>query len=152
MIPPKNVYPLSIHIVLDKYVNNSTKSGARKMRGEINSTRLFITGLGQFMPSTIDEWKSALSNNQTKQNLFSLFTRYVLSGKPNLLYQTIINDEDETWMLDPKENSVTKTFTCNHEEADTRMIYLASRVILYCGDNGSVILYCGDNGSVILYC
>ena len=112
MFPPKNVYPLSIHIVLDKYVNNSTKSEAWKMRGEINSTRLFITDLGQFMPSTIDEWKSALSNNQTKQNLFSLFTRYVLSGKPNLLYQTIINDEDETWMLDPKENSVTKMFTC----------------------------------------
>ena len=127
MIPPKNVYSLSVHIVLDKYVNNSTKSGARQMRGEINSTRLFITGLGQFMPSTIDEWKSALSNNQTKQNLFSLFTRYVLSGKPNLLYQTIINDEDETWMLDPKENSVTNMFTCNHEEANTRGIYHASR-------------------------
>ena len=30
-------------------------------------------------------------------------------------------------MLDPKENSVTKMFTCNHEEADTRMIYHASR-------------------------
>ena len=30
-------------------------------------------------------------------------------------------------MLDPKGNSVTKMFTCNHEEADTRMIYHASR-------------------------
>ena len=60
MIPPENVYPLSIHRVLDQYVNNSTKSGARKMRGETNSTRLFTTGLGQFMPSTINEWKSAL--------------------------------------------------------------------------------------------
>ena len=55
MTPRTDSSPLSVHIVLDKYIKNSTKSGARKMRGSNSSTRLFITGLGQSMSSTLDE-------------------------------------------------------------------------------------------------
>ena len=47
----------------------------------------------------------------------------MISAKAQLYYATIINDEDETSMIDPATQIVTKMFTCNHEEADTRMIY-----------------------------
>ena len=126
MTPPKDSNPLCVHIVLDKYIKNSTKTGARKARGESSSNRLFITGLGQSMPSTMDEWRLALSNNETKQSLFLLLTNYVCSGKAHLPYITMINDVDQTWMIDSKDQNISKLFICNHEEADTRMIYHAS--------------------------
>ena len=126
MTPPVDTDPLSVHLVLDRYIEDSTKSGARKARGESSSTRLFVTGFGQSMPETVDEWKSALSNSETKKSFYSLFAEYVTSGTTTLLYTTIINKEDNTVMIDPRCGTVTNLFHCNHEEADTRMIYHAS--------------------------
>ena len=102
-----------------------TKGGARKARGEDESTRLYITGFDQDMPRS-EDWTRALSNSDTKRSLLSTFCRYVLSGEAPLDFPTIINDVDSTWMIDPSSNDVTELFSCNHEEADTRMIYHAS--------------------------
>ena len=140
MNPNSEFDPVSVHIVLDKYISNSTKSGTRKMRSNDSSIRLFITGLGQFMPQTQNEWKGALSNNDTKRNLFSLFTSYVCSGKANLKLPTIINNEDNTWLCVPGSENATLLFDCNHEEADTRIIYHAglqgsNKVIISANDS-----------------
>ena len=58
--------------------------------------------------------------------MYLLFVNYLKSEKANLFYPTIINDEDNTWMIEPSSGNVTELFVCNHEEADTRMIYHAS--------------------------
>ena len=44
MKPPSKTNPISIHIVNDKYITNSTKSGAGKARGEGEATRPFVSG------------------------------------------------------------------------------------------------------------
>ena len=96
------------------------------MRGEIESTRLYITGYGQDMPSTNNAWQSALANSESKRSLFAVFCSYVLSGQAPLKYPTIINNVNQTWVIDPQSKIATKLFFCNHEEAGTRMIYHAS--------------------------
>ena len=73
-----------------------------------------------------ESWTDALSNSSTKQSLLATFCRYVLSGEAPLLYPTVINDVDQTWEIDPSSHTVRELFSCNHEEADTRMIYHAS--------------------------
>ena len=86
---------------------------------------MYITGFDQEMPRS-EDWAIALSNSDTKQSLLATFCSYVLSGEASLDYTTVINNVDHTWMIDPSSNTVTELFACNHEEADTRMIYHAS--------------------------
>ena len=96
MAPPKDAKPSAVHFVIDKYIDDSTKTGARKSRGEDKSIQINITGLGQSMPTTSDDWHSALSNSTTKRSLYSLFVKYLKSGTATLIHPTIVNDEDNT--------------------------------------------------------
>ena len=93
MSPPVGAHATAVHILLDKYIAKSTKAGARKVRGEDQSTRLYITGFDQEMPRS-DDWSMALSNSDTKRSLLSTFCAYVLSGEAPLVYPTFINDVD----------------------------------------------------------
>ena len=38
----------------------------------------------------------------------------------------MINDEDNTWIMEPSSGNVTELFLCNYEEADTHIMYHAS--------------------------
>ena len=87
MNPNSEFDPVSVHIVLDKYISNSTKSGTRKMRSNDSSIRLFITGLGQFMPQTQNEWKGALSNNDQNETYFLYLQVTSVLVKPALNYR-----------------------------------------------------------------
>ena len=91
-----------------------------------------------------EDWTRALSNSDTKRSLLSTFCRHVLSGEAPLDFPTIINDVDTTWMIDPSSNDVTELFSCNHEEADTRMIYHASL------QEGPVVISANDSDVFIL--
>ena len=70
------------------------------------------------MPTTADDWHSALSNATTKRSMYSLFVKYLKSGKAPLINLTIVNDEDNTYMI-TTSGDVTELFVCNHKEADT---------------------------------
>ena len=72
---------------------------------------------------------------------YALFAKYLTCGMATLLYPTTINDEDQTLTVDPKTGIVSKDFECNHEEADTRMIYHAS---LQRGKNAVLVLNDSD--------
>ena len=144
MTPPRISNPKYVHIILDNYVDDSTKAGARKIRGETESTRLHIGAYGQDMPSTADEWKCALGNSETKKSLFSLFCQYILIGMAELEYTTIFNNINQTWMYNPRNKNITKLFECNHEEADTRMIYHASL------EGASNVVLCANDSDVFI--
>ena len=125
MVPPPFCDATSIHFVIDKYIEDSTKSGARKNRGETKSIRINVTGLGQEMPATADHLHLALSNSITKKSMYLLFVNYLKSGNAPISLPTVVNDEDITWEIHPSGEH-TQIFVCNHEEADTRMIYHAT--------------------------
>ena len=61
----------------------------------------------------------------TKRSLYSLLVKYLKSGKATLINPTIVNDEDNTYMI-AASGDVTEWFVCNQENADTLMIYHAS--------------------------
>ena len=122
----KDAQPSVVHLVLDKYIKDSTKCDARKSRSETNSIRLYVTGFGQLMPVTDKEWVAALSNTTTKKTYYKLFASYVNSGQASSMYPTTVNDEVISWKIDLKSGMLSEEFVYNHEEADTRMIYHAS--------------------------
>ena len=67
MTPTSNVKPKSVRIILERYLGKgSTKSCTRSVRGENNSSRIYITGFGQSMHSTTSQWQSALEKSETK--------------------------------------------------------------------------------------
>ena len=144
MEPPENSEALSVHFCIDIYKENSTKAGARRSRGENESIQLHVTGFGQAMPDTIEEWNSALSNSTTKKSMYALLVKYLMSGKAPLKYPTVVNDEDSTFTIDIHGN-VTRLFVCDHEEADTRMIHHASRQ-----GKGNVVLVANDSDVLFL--
>ena len=76
MITPQFAETTSVHFVIDKYIEESTKSVARNGMGETNSMRTNVTGLGQEMPTTDGNFQSALSNIKKK-------------------------DDDTTWEIEP---------------------------------------------------
>ena len=78
------------------------------------------------MSAKNEEWIAALLNTTAEKFFYSLFTSYLKSGQASLLYATTVNDEDITRKTDPKSGLLSEKFICNHEEADTRMIYHAS--------------------------
>ena len=78
------------------------------------------------MSATNEEWIPALLNTTAEKFFYSLFTSYLKSGQASLLYATTVNDEDITRKTDPKSGLLSEKFICNHEEADTRMIYHVS--------------------------
>ena len=123
MTPTLNVKPKSVRIILDKYLGKeSTKSCTRSVRGENNSSRIYITGFWQSMPSTTSQWHSALENSETKKSLMSLFAECITSGNASLPYDIVINKENEIWYIDDETKEYRIIYLCNHEEADTRMI------------------------------
>ena len=123
MTPTSNVKPKSVRIILDRYIGKgSTKSCTRSVPGENNSSRIYITGFGQSMPSTTSQWQSALENGETKKSLMSLFAEYITSGNVPLPYDTVINKENDMWYIDHETKECRIIYLCNHEEADTRMI------------------------------
>ena len=72
MMLPNDAKAITVHLVVDKYIEHSSKSGAIKIRSESNSIRLNITVVGQAMSSTTNELYLALSNTITKKSIHSL--------------------------------------------------------------------------------
>ena len=110
MMPPNDAKAVAVHLVVDKYIEDSSKSGARKIRSESNSIRLNITVVGQATSSTTNELYLALSNTITKKSIHCLLVN---------LYPTIINGDDNTRMTEPSSGNVTELFVYNHIEANT---------------------------------
>ena len=77
--------------------------------------------------------------------MYSLFVDYLKSGNAPLTHLTVVNDDDTTWEIEPSSGDLTQVFICNHEEADTRMIYHASlqgttNVVLVANDTDMLFL------------
>ena len=123
MKPPTNANPTSVHISLDKYLQGAPKVEPAKLEERAN--RQDYTSLASIRKC--HEVKTGLPLcSETKRSLLAILCKYILSGEAPLNFPTVINDVDQTWMIDPTVNVVRKLFSCNHEEADTRMVYHAS--------------------------
>ena len=114
-----------VHIVNDQYWKISTKADTRLGRGEGEvSRRVHLKGFDQKMLKGT-EWLDFFNNGDNKENLIDLLCRFVKSdeGRKLLRIPIVINCKNEAWEITKGD---IKTFPyCNHEEADTRMIFHA---------------------------
>ena len=124
---PKSEYlPSKVHIVFDNYTDNisySVKQTKRKSRaaGE-DGSRVHIGSDAQEMPQG-DDYKDFLKNSENKADLIRRFNEYVRREVPkmNLDYPLVITSEKNA--LEITSSGIEVLLPCNHEEADTRIMY-----------------------------
>ena len=110
MMFPKDAKEVSGHMVIDKFIQGSTKSVARKIRGESNSVRVNVMEFDQKVFSTTKGYHLALPNTITKKSMYLLLMKFLESGKAPLIYPTK--------MIEPSSENVTILFVRDYEEAD----------------------------------
>ena len=137
IIPPNSAQAKELHIVMDTYKSNST-------RYTKEGKRIHVSGFDQKMPRG-NKWVDILSNNSNKADLINLLFKYVESGAAMKLTENLvlkITENENTWQTE--NGRLLNIFKCNHEEADTRMIFHASLSI------NNVVIVTNDTDVLVL--
>ena len=115
----------------------------RRDRGEtIESKRVKIEGFEQHMLQG-NQWQEFLCCSDNKNELISLIARYIFSTKGSgMKYPFTFTADDKTFKC--MSGQVEIIFTCNHDEADTRLVLHA----LLCEND--VVIVCQDTDVIIL--
>ena len=123
--PPSSFQPKRLELVNDVYKNRSIKSMARLKRGE-NAQRTHVNSVQQNILKGND-WTKCFKNNDNKNDLLHQISEFLkeVDVRNQLQIPVRINDMFDT--IEVTTESCATLFTCNHEEADTRMIYHALR-------------------------
>ena len=117
--------PSKVHIVFDNYTDNqmfSVKQTKRVSRAAGEGKRLHIGNDSQEMPEG-DDYKYFLKNNLNKADLIRRFNEFVKREAPQLQldYPLVITLEKVASEI--SVTGVQNLSSCNHEEADTRIMY-----------------------------
>ena len=114
----------NIHVVFDRYIENSLKFQTREKRGEDVSrhTPTRIQGKMNF-----PDWKRALANSRFKRRLTNLYTQYLTEHCHEMLSHTqhvYVSGGLQAKALEVSFEVIefVKQLRSNHEEADTRML------------------------------
>ena len=93
---------------------------------EVCSTRIHIRGLGQKMPETDGSWHDLLNNSDNETDLIKLFAEYLKSNEIRKMFNVPVffTEKETTYKID--QNGWREIFSCNHEEADYRLVLHAS--------------------------
>ena len=116
-----------IFIVCDTYQENSIKGGEGQERGV--SERYILTS--PYMKVSYD-CTSFLNNGENKELLFNLIHKAIEEGRSDLLGNTVFfsNKSQSTKIT----VDVIEDLFSDHEEADTKMVALASAALVSTGD------------------
>ena len=126
--PQEYLHPASIQIIMDTYDYNRIKEMTQTSRG-ISGRRIFISNEGQTMPQNTNDWNNFLNNGENKTELINFFLRYFSTQKVRSRSKIKLpfTESTNTWEIIPSD--INMLFTCNHHEADTRIVLHASRSI-----------------------
>ena len=113
--------------LMNVYKNRSIKSMTRLKRGE-NAQRTHVNSIQQNMLKGND-WTKFFNNNDNKYDLLHQISEFLkeVDVRNQLQIPVRINDMFDT--IEATTETCVTLFTCNHEEADTRMIYHALREV-----------------------
>ena len=123
-----------VHVVFDKYVEDSIKAQTRAKRGERQGQIYHIKGDGPIPQN----WKQFLSDGQNKAGLAHYYSEYMAEYAPALLSheQTLVvsgGDGEKTRSITRQAVEDVGSLRSNQEEADTRIILHA----VAAADNGA---------------
>jgi len=116
----------NIHIVFDRYRNNSLKTQTRNRRGDrAASSAIHIHG-DLAIPK---DWKSFLSIGKNKERLISFYTQYMVHHSALTENERLFisgGAEEKCLLVTGASCRDVEDLQSNHEEADTRIILHAS--------------------------
>ena len=117
-----------IHIVFDRYEENSLKSLTRQKRGDSTKGHKIHIQADMTVPK---EWKKFLSRGENKENLAAYYTNFIIETVGSQLErnETIFISgglKDRAIYLNKDEHMDISELKCNQEEADTRIVLHAS--------------------------
>ena len=109
---------------MDTYGDNRIKELTQRRRG-ISGKRVHITNKGQAMPKAKD-WESFLHSNENKAEFIKFLVDYLKEDnvKSKLSISVIITEAANTWLI--TADNIEKLDSCNHHEADTRVVLHAA--------------------------
>ena len=140
--PPADASPRLIGMINDMYLAKSVKEGTRSDRGS-SSTKVTLQGFEQHMPQGV-RWSEFLHNGENKNELIKLIARFVQSeeGRSWLKYPFIVTEGTQTYRVEKSQSMFL--YSCNHEEADTRLVLHAvmqeSDVVIVSKDTDVLVL------------
>ncbi len=123
--PGRDTLPLRLAIVFDSYKTSNIKQLTQLRRG-MPGRRIFITSPHQSMPKQ-NEWSSFLHNPENKTELIHFLVSFLKENRSHLIrVPTIVTENEKSWLITP--TTITELDDCNHYEADTRLICVATQV------------------------
>ena len=126
LLPAINNQAVQIEIMNDQYLKKSIKSCTRIVRGggEV-SQRVHLKSVDRKMLGG-KEWEEFFNNGENKEDLISLVCTYYKSEEGRKLFKIplVINQGEQAWKISEKQ--IEDLHLCNHEEADTRIVYHAA--------------------------
>lgn len=138
-----------IHIVFDQYFTPSIKDSERCNRNEFDIPYA-ILGPSQKRPN---DFYKALRNIKFKEALVAFVTEYWGTISLPLFFHNkklYVTNKDQCFSYQNAGDSVVKTiaedFACNHEEADTRIIYHLSKL----ANNTKVMVKASDTDILVI--
>ena len=96
--------------------------------------------------STRNDWDKVLNYRENKSELVKVITNYCKSKsiREKLKYPLVVTHRGKTWKI--TNSQVNEDLTCNHIEADTRLILEASKskhpIVLRASDTDVLVLMC----------
>ena len=127
MVPPQYT---KVFLVCDTYQQNSIKAGEREARGASN--RYFLASPDMKMPY---DFAAFLRNGSNKEMLFNLIQQAIVDGKSSLQGRTIFfSNKRDCMMINEDQAILVPSLSCNHEEADTKLVALVCAANVRQGD------------------
>ena len=128
MVPPQYT---KVFLVCDTYQQNSIKAGKREARGASN--RYFLASPDMKMPY---DFAAFLRNGSNKEMLFNLIQQAIVDGKSSRQGRTIFfSNERDCMMINEDQAILVPSLSCNHEEADTKLVALVCAANVRQGDS-----------------
>jgi hypothetical protein len=140
--PPSHSRPQQLGIIFDSYSTATTKELTQTCRGA-PGRRIHITSSEKRMPKGKD-WDSFLRNSENKTELIRFLVSYYKTDavRSKLNIPLTVTEEEKTWLI--TRVKIEQLESCNHHEADTRLILQASK------SNDPVVVLATDTDVLIL--
>lgn len=143
-MPPSQSKPKQLGIICDSYSTATAKELTQQRRsGGVSGRRTHITSPEQSMPRGKD-WDLFLHNAESKTKLIQFLVNHFKthSVRSKLRIPLTVTEEENTWLI--TKTSLEELESCNHHEADTRLILRAIKsvdpIIIHARDTDVLIL------------
>lgn len=110
--------------VIDQYRKSSIKNAERTRRGTDSGQRIAITDRHQKLPKS---WSNFLKNSDNKSDLLEFLYNYMSTKETEPQLQIVITSANHAKRLSLGGQELMPELHCNHEEADTRMLFHAAQ-------------------------